>query len=319
MRSKFRIYYFIIIQVFIGSFFKAEAQQDVQFSDYRLNISSFNPAFAGFYDGSVMLIHRSQFVGINGAPESQNLNVNLPIDEKMGMGINVINDRFGITDELSVTADYSYSIFLNDDGDMLSFGIKGGFNNINIDYSRLDEADQDDVLLATNIENRIAPRVGIGFLYTNSVWFAGLSTPNFIGTNYNANVRTSEASSRPHIYLMTGFQTPLTDELILKPSILAKGVPGAPIAFDLAANFDFRNKFRFGASYRWGSAVTGMMGIQFLEYFQAGYAYDHAVNDIRTFAPSSHQFYLKYTFWKNDQSRRECNCSTTDSSTNLGF
>ncbi len=298
---------------------KLQAQQDVQFSDYRLNISSFNPAFAGFYDGSIMLIHRSQFVGIDGAPESQNLNINAPIDEKMGLGFNVINDKIGVTDELSFTVDYSYSIFLNDDGDMISFGLKGGFNNINVDYSRLDEADADDALLANNIENRFAPRIGAGILYTNKVWFAGLSTPNFVSTNYNATVQRAEASTKPHIYLMTGFQTPLTDELILKPSVLAKGVPGAPIAFDIAANFDFRNKFRFGAAYRWNSAITGMLGIQFLENFQAGYAYDHNISDISKFAPSSHQFYLKYTFKRNDQSRRECNCSVTDSGSLLGF
>ncbi|NBL64846.1 type IX secretion system membrane protein PorP/SprF [Flavobacterium sp. NST-5] len=310
---------YILLTLGLFSMGKLQAQQDVQFSDYRLNISSFNPAFAGFYDGSIMLIHRSQFVGIDGAPESQNLNINAPIDEKMGLGFNVINDKIGVTDELSFTVDYSYSVFLNDDGDMLSFGLKGGFNNINVDYSRLDEADADDALLANNIENRFAPRIGAGILYTNKVWFAGLSTPNFISTNYNATVQQAEASTKPHLYLMTGFQTSLTDELILKPSILAKGVPGAPIAFDIAANFDFRNKFRFGAAYRWDSAITGMVGIQFFENFQAGYAYDHNISDISKFAPSSHQFYLKYTFKRNDQSRRECNCSVTDSGSFLGF
>lgn len=319
MHIKFFFKKYVLLSFLVAPLIKVEAQQDVQFSDYRLNISSFNPAFAGFYDGSVMLIHRSQFVGIEGAPQSQNLNVNVPLDEKMGLGFNVINDRLGVSDKLSVTADYSYSIFLNDEGDMLSFGIKGGFNTLNVDYSRLDQADSDDALLVNNIENRITPRVGVGFLYTNSVWFAGLSTPNFISTNYNATVRTSEATTRPHLYLMTGFQTPLTDELILKPSVLAKGVPGAPIAFDLAANFDFREKFRFGVAYRWNSAIIGMVGIQFWESFQAGYAYDHNISDISKFAPSSHQFYLKYTFRRNDQSRRECNCSLTDSTSNLGF
>lgn len=317
LRTKFFIN---CISIFILlTYSNVRSQQDVQFSDYRLNISSFNPAFAGFYDGSVLLIHRSQFLGIDGAPESQNLNVNVPIDEKMGIGFNVINDRIGVTDELSFTADYSYSIYLNDSGDMLSFGIKGGFNNINIDYSRLSEADSDDSLLANNIENRFSPRIGAGILYTNSIWFAGLSIPNFISTNYNATVQSVEASTRPHIYLMTGFQTQLTGDLLLKPSVLAKGVPGAPLSFDIATNFEFRERFRFGVAYRWNSAVTGMLGIQFWESFQAGYAYDHNVSDISKFAPSSHQFYLKYTFKSNEQSRRECNCSVTDSSSSLGF
>mgnify|MGYP003574974781 FL=1 len=309
---------YLSIVLFVCTVFTAAAQQDVQFSDYKLNISSFNPAFAGYFDGSAMLIYRTQFVGVEGAPKSQNFNLNIPVNREMGLAFNVINETLGVTDETTITGDYSYSINI-DDVNTFSMGLKAGFNVLNVDYSRLIIDDNTDPSFMNNIDNKVSPRIGVGFLFNTPDWFIGVSTPNFIEENYNPTVSGSTATSKPHIYGMTGYQTALTDQLIFKPSILARGVSGAPVAIDFALNFDFMEKFRFGASYRWDSAVTAIVGVDFLQTMQAGYAYDHNINDLGKYAPSSHQFYLKYTFKKSSDMKRKCSCSFSDSSSNLEF
>lgn len=308
---------YIILFAFILS--SASAQQEVQFSDYKLNMSSFNPAFAGYFDGSVLLIHRSQFVGLEGAPESQNLNINIPLNINMGMGFNAISEKLGVTEEVIVTGDYSYTIF-TDDVNMITFGLKAGFNVLNVDYTLLDIADESDPSFANNIENKISPRVGVGFLYNTSDWFVGLSTPNFLRNNVNPTVQGSSVTSKPHLYFTAGYKTALTDDLLFKPSVLAKAVEEAPLAIDFALNFEFKQRFRFGASYRWDSAITGILGFNIVPELQAGYAYDHNINGLGKYAPSSHQFYLKYVFKKSGDMRRECaSCGFTDSSTNIGY
>lgn len=313
MRSK---YISLLLLVFAA--FTAKAQQEVQFSDYKLNISLFNPAFAGYFDGSAMLIYRTQFVGIDGAPQSQNFNVNAPINRKMGLAFNAVNESLGVTNEVTLTGDYSYSIDVSDEN-LLSFGIKAGFNILNVDYTLLTMEEQTDPSFMNNIDNKISPRVGVGVLFNTPDWYLGVSTPNFLEQNYNPTVSGATATSKPHIYAMTGYQTALTDELIFKPSILAKGVSGAPVAVDIAANFDFMEKFRFGASYRWDAAVTAIVGVSFWETMQAGYAYDYNINGLGKYAPSSHQFYLKYTFKKSSAMKRQCSCSFSDSSSDLEF
>jgi len=299
-------------------FWNAQAQQDVQFSDYKLNMSSFNPAFAGYFDGSILVIHRTQFVGLEGAPESQNLNVNIPFTEKMGMGFNAINEKLGVTKEQLLTADYSYSLF-TDDENMLTFGLKAGFSILNVDYSLLSIDDPTDPSFMNNIEDKISPRIGAGVLFTTPVWFIGLSTPNFIKENYNPTVTSANVTTKPHLYMTGGFQTALSADLVLKPSVLAKTVANSPLALDLALNFEYMQKFRFGASYRWDSAITGIVGMEFLDNFQAGYAYDQNISGIGKYAPSSHQFYIKFTFKKSGDMRRECSCSYSDSASGLGF
>lgn len=308
----------IVVLLFTFTLFSARAQQDAQFSDYKLNMSSFNPAFAGFFDGSVLLIHRSQFTGFEGAPETQNLNINIPISMNMGAGFNVINQKLGVTQDLIVTGDYSYTIYTNE-LNMLTFGLKAGFNMLNLDYNRLDLNNPDDVSFQNNIENQITPRIGVGFLFNTPSWFIGLSTPNFIKERYNPTIKSASITTMPQIYFTTGYQTRLNDELLFKPSILAKAAQNAPFAIDFAFNFEYMEKFRFGVSYRWDSAITGMMGINILKDFQAGYAYDYNLNGLGKYAPSSHQFYLKYIFKQSKNMRRECSCSFTDPANNIGF
>lgn len=291
--------------------FSLWAQQDPQFSDYKLNISAFNPAFAGFYDGSVMLIHRSQFVGIDGAPKALNFNLNLPINETMGLGANIINQSLGVTDETIITGDYSYSIFTTDET-MLTFGLKAGVHLLNVDYSRLNRYDPDDPSFANNIEGEVSPRIGVGFLFSAPKWFAGISTPNFLKKNYNPTVQGSTADSKAHIYFMTGYNTYITDDILFRPSVLSRYVAGAPLGIDIAANFDFQDKVRFGLSYRWDAAVSALAGISVTKNFQIGYSYDYLTNDLGKYASGSHQVYAKFTFLKSDELRRTCNCSFTD-------
>ena len=309
---------FILYSVVLLVVFHVNAQQEPQFSDYKLNISSFNPAFAGFYDGSAMLIHRTQFVGINGAPKAVNFNLNLPVNETMGLGLNVISQTLGVTDENSITADYSYSIFTSDDT-MMTFGLKAGVNILNVDYNRLNIGEQ-DASFANNIDGEISPRIGVGVLYSTPKWFFGLSTPNFLSKNYSAEIQGTATVTKPHFYFMTGYNTYLTDDILFRPSILYKAVVGAPLAIDLALNFDYQDRFRFGVSYRYDAAVSAIAGISISRDIQVGYSFDYLTGALSKHSSGSHQFYIKFTFKKSSELRRVCNCSFTDApDSTLGY
>ena len=293
MKKHMNIKYVTILLIL--SFISVKAQENRQFSDYKLNRSIFNPAFGGFFDGSVLLLNRSQFTGIEGAPKNINLNINAPLSLNMGMAFNILNEKLGVTEQISFAADYSYTVYLGE-VNMLTFGIKGGISNLNIDYSRLDLDDNTDSNFANNVENKILPQVGIGFLFNTENWYFGLSSPNFIKHDYNTAISSSTIAKSTAIFLNTGFNMELNRDLIFEPSVLAKYVQGTPLAIDFAFNFEYLEKFRFGTSYRWDNAVTGLVGFNLVEDFQVGYAYDYNINALGTYAASSHQFYLKYTF-----------------------
>src|SRR5512135_2551761 len=81
-------------------------------NQYVLNPLSINPAYAG--NRGVMNIaafYRRQWVGIKGAPETMSLAADVPFsDDRMGLGLLVINDRIGVTKETKLNTDYSFRI-----------------------------------------------------------------------------------------------------------------------------------------------------------------------------------------------------------------
>jgi len=85
------------------------AQQLPQFSQYMFNTISVNPAYAGSRETiSLVGLHRSQWVGLEGGPSTQTLSVHSPLEnEKIGLGLSIINDELGYENFVFAYADFS--------------------------------------------------------------------------------------------------------------------------------------------------------------------------------------------------------------------
>ena len=82
------------------------SQQDAQFTQYMYNTSNINPAYAGSRDKlSVFALHRTQWVGLDGAPITNNVNINAPIGSNIGIGLGIINDKIGVSDENNIRSE----------------------------------------------------------------------------------------------------------------------------------------------------------------------------------------------------------------------
>ena len=130
--------YPIIFILFISVSMKA--QQLPQFTQYMYNTISINPAYAGNRDAlSVIGLHRSQWAGVEGAPVTQTLSIHSPLrNEKVGLGLSVINDNIGYEDYTYIYGDFSYTINLSP-STTLSFGLKGGFSYYNLEEELVDK------------------------------------------------------------------------------------------------------------------------------------------------------------------------------------
>lgn len=103
------------------------AQQDPNYTFYRFNMNVINPAFAGAGEATnIGLNVRSQWAGVQGAPETQTLVFGTPIGKNVGVGLSVVNDKTFIEDQTSVSLDFSYKLKLDEAHDVY-FGLKGGF------------------------------------------------------------------------------------------------------------------------------------------------------------------------------------------------
>lgn len=118
------------------------AQQDAQFTQYMYNTILINPAYAGSRGTTnIFALHRTQWVGLEGAPTTNTVSVNTPIaGTNLGIGISVVNDRIGPSEENNFAIDLSYSIPTSERY-KLSFGLKASANLLNIDFTKLSQYD----------------------------------------------------------------------------------------------------------------------------------------------------------------------------------
>ncbi|UUF12408.1 MULTISPECIES: type IX secretion system membrane protein PorP/SprF [Flavobacterium] len=280
------------------------AQQDAQFSQYMYNTQVVNPAYAGSRQVlSLNGVHRSQWAGVEGAPTTQTISVNAPVSARVGLGFSVVNDKINPSKEISSAVDFSYTIPVNDYSDTkFSFGLKGGINSLNIDYSKLNIYDPNDTSFQQNV-NRLSPIIGLGGYLHNDRWYIGLSVPNLLKTDYYDDIAVSSASERVTFYAIGGYVFDLNYRLKFKPAVLFKMTSGAPLAADVSFNFLLDNKFTFGVSYRMDAAISVLAGFQISKGLMIGYAYDFDTTEFSRYNSGSHEIFLRYEFFNKNNGK----------------
>lgn len=292
--------YFILVCSFIT--FCANAQQDPQYTQYMYNTMAVNPAYAGSAGTlEAALLYRSQWVGISGAPETQSFSIQAPLsNEKIGLGLSIVNDKIGPSDELYLDGNFAYSLPLGYEK-RLAFGLKAGMRMLNIDWSKGRYYDPNDVLLNQNIDNQAKLAIGAGIYYYTDKWYVGASVPSFIQNSYYDDVQESVDYDRMHYYFMGGYVFDLSPSLKFKPAFLVKAVSGAPLTADISANFMIAEKFVAGASYRTDDSVSLLAGFQISQSFYIGYAFDYTVSDLNKYNDGTHEIILRYQFNKGER------------------
>ena len=281
------------------------AQQDAQYTQYMYNTVSVNPAYAGSRGHlSIAGLYRAQWVGLDGAPETQTFNIHSPIGYRgVGLGFSVVNDVIGPTSETYFDLDISYTIQTSSDA-RLSFGLKASAHMLDIDFSKLYLGEGNEignVVLPPNIDNKFSPNIGAGAYYHTDKFYAGLSIPRFLETEHfdgSATGTSYLAQEQMNWYFITGYVWELNPFLKFKPALLTKMVSGSPLQVDISANFMFNEKFIAGAAYRWDAAVSGMAGFQVSDQFLIGIAYDRETTELgaTTFNDGSFEIVLRYDF-----------------------
>ncbi|MFL9844819.1 PorP/SprF family type IX secretion system membrane protein [Flavobacterium rhizosphaerae] len=290
-------YYFVAVILFVCA--TAFAQQEPQYTQYMYNTLTVNPGYAGSpgYMQAVLL-HRSQWVGIDGAPRTQSFSFQAPLhdaNDRMGLGFSAVNDKLGPADEVYVDGNFSYALPVGKAA-KLAFGLKAGARMLSVDWARGQYYQQGDPLLNNNINNKIAPTVGAGLYYYTDTYYAGIAIPNFIRNNYYDDVAEAVNQERMHYYIMGGYVFDLNENLKFKPAVLGKVVNGAPITVDVSANFLLHELVTLGASYRWDDSVSALAGFQITRNLFLGYAFDYSVTALNKYNNGSHEFILTYSF-----------------------
>ena len=291
---KTRILLFVLMFTGVLSY----AQQDAQFTQYMYNTININPAYAGSRGAlSMFALHRTQWVGLDGAPVTNTVSLNTPINQSnLGLGVSLVNDKIGPTTENALSADLSYTTQTSETW-KLSFGIKATANLFDLDASKLNPVDATDPSLQNY--SKFSPNIGAGLYLHSDNAYVGFSIPNFIQTNRYDDNEVAIFKEKINYYLIAGYVFNFNDYIKFKPAMLTKMVEGAPLQVDVSGNFMFYDKLMLGVSYRWSASLSAMVGFQITDGLYIGYGYDRETTNLDNYNSGSHEIFLRYELFNN--------------------
>lgn len=269
------------------------AQQAPHYTLYKYNLNVINPAYAGSNGfGQLSANFRSQWVGVQDAPETQAINYNGVLTEKVGLGVSVMRDNVFIQNEYNVYADVSYKLSVADNMD-LYLGLKAGGSFLDVDLEKL--GDQTDPLLNNQV-SEFNPNVGAGLYLKGEKFFVSVSTPKILQTDrYESSDGTAtSAADEMHLYAGAGYTFDVSDNVMITPSVMGRWVGGAPFSVDASLTARFLDKFDVGANYRLDDSIAGLAMFSVAEWVDLGYAYEHTISDVGDFADGSHEVMVRF-------------------------
>tara|TARA_R110001583_G_scaffold118216_1_gene269438 strand:- start:53487 stop:54317 length:831 start_codon:yes stop_codon:yes gene_type:complete len=272
------------------------AQQDPSFIFYRYNMNFVNPAYAGAEKKTEFGANvRSQWSGVNGAPETQSFLVGTYLGRSVGLGLSIINDKTFIETQTSVALDFSYQVQW-DRYTNIYFGLKASGNSYNANTDGLITFDIQSDPSLMNIDGGITPNLGAGIYFQNRRLSLSISLPKILKPKRLEQDGGSArlGRNRLHMYLMGAYDIEINENLILKPSSMIRYVESAPLSIDLTIALRFNEIFELGAAYRLDEGFAGFLLFNLADSLDIGYAYEASINS--TLASSNngtHELFLK--------------------------
>ena len=273
------------------------------YSQYLQNGLLINPAYAGSRGAlSTFMSYRMQWIGISGAPVFQTISLNAPTkNDKVGLGLMAQFMQFGVTQSQNIYVSYAYRISLGTG--KLAFGLKGGFDRSNTNYTGLITTESADQVFSANDKPYFLPNFGAGIYYYSDKLFAGASIPDFL--YYQKNISTGSVDAhhsvnKYDVVFSAGGLIKFSDAFKFKPSVLidySLDKTKKLTQFDINGNFIFGDLIWVGGSWRTSEQVAvGILQVQLNPQLMIGFSYDNPFGRMSNFSNGSSEFIVRYEF-----------------------
>ena len=296
--------------VIIGCLYAVHAQQDIQYTHYKYRLHALNPALAGTQDAiPTTIFSRNQWLGLDGAPIAQSIDIHTPLyGLGGGAGVIINNDKQGAL--RSTTLNFSLAKHLPLKNALLSLGISAGIVQKSLDGNdlRAPQGDygeifthNDNILPLTKV-NAIGPNVGFGVYLLHDKFFTSISITNLLESEILLD-GVSESIGfilDRTVHFAGGYDFPVNDIIELQPSIYIKS-DFAKTQSEFSIQAEYNEFVWVGAAYRgFGSnnndAVAALGGIQLQDKFKIGLSYDFTTSDLNQVSNGSFEAFVQYLF-----------------------
>lgn len=294
----------ISLILILGCSLHGYSQQDPVYTQYMNNLLTIQPAYAGI-SGSVNVtgISRAQWVGFDGAPNTNSLTISGALKRfNVGLGMSIINDKWGPIRQNGVYFDYAYRVRLGGD-QYFSMGMKVGFNIYQAYLTDLVINQPNDLVFANDVKFKFLPNLGAGFLWHSDRFFLGVSSPKVLKNRIKSQNSENVYREVLHLYGMAGYVFYLSDVLKFKPTILYRWAERTPSFADFSGSFLLYDRVWVGATYRMENSYGLLFQFNVNNQLKFGYSYDQMTFHPTQVNSGTHEFLISYDFVSNRRSR----------------
>lgn len=299
-----------VILIGIGFFVvAAQGQQQALYTQFMYNKMVYNPGYVGSLEApAVNILHRSQWIGFEGRPESTSLSYQTNVNEnKIGLGGAIYRHSVGIHEDISLMGVYAYRVRIGNS--YLGLGVSPSIKHWAIKYTderiRATEGTVIDNAISDTDQSKFVANIGFGMYFHSDRFFIGLSAPRLARADLDFDkFDNSVGREALHFYFMTGYTIPLGQFVELTPQVMVRYVENAPLDLDVNAMLSMNRKYHLGMTYRSyhgienviGESIDVMAAMNITKSFMLGFAYDVGVSPLRTYHSGSLEFAARYIF-----------------------
>lgn len=270
------------------------AQQEMLYTQYLISPMSYNPAYTGSRDNLSFLGHyRYQWVNIEGAPRTWNINAHSPLKgTNLAIGLNLNSDKVGVLSRTDFQPTASYRIEL--DNSNLQFGLSATLRNVVANWSQVSTTLGNDQAFLGQDVNKWNVNFGAGAYWFNQVWGVGVSLPYIREVSMNlADVQVPSYLLR-HWYSMAYYTIDINEDVAIRPSAFFKYSPRAPMQLDLSGAIIYQDVMKAALSIRNLETLAAMVQFFPRGNWSFGYSYDYSINGLNPYNGGSHEVFVGF-------------------------
>ncbi len=282
------------------------AQHIGQYSLVMHERYAFNPAFGGMESSlAASLQYRTQWVGLEGHPESRLLNAHMPVYIWQGaVGFQLFNETVGAETHTGFSGSYNY---IAETGlGLISLGLRAGIHQMSLDGTKLRAPDgiyegmiidHQDLVLPNGKVSGVAPMLDAGIYYAGNNLEAGLSMTGY----YPGGIRLDQEVSfhpKPVFHFFGEYFVESIGEVSLYPTVYLKS-DLAQTQAEVYVRADWQHLLAAGIGYRgFGhqnlDALLLSAGVRLSPKFFLYYGYDIGLSALRLSHEGTHELLIRY-------------------------
>lgn len=287
--------------LFVGNVF---AQQIPLIDHYSINPYLVNPAMAGNTGNKAMLLYRSQWADVEGAPESILFTLDGKTNEdKVGLGLLVFRDMVNVVGKTGAYGSYAYHLKSGEDH-LISFGMSFGVIQNKLLFDRIKETDPVEITLLNVAKDETKFDANAGVNYSFKAFNIGIAAQqlflNTLDISDNQNQADYTFRYNRHYLATASYAFALNDKYKLVPTIQGRMAKYTQPQFDGNILFKAKDFFWIGAGYRTVYGVNAMIGGAPAKKLQLSYSYNYSTGNLTSLSRNAHEVMASYQLGRND-------------------